>query len=49
MARSLSYAFILNMWVMKNIDEAFIIGQMNRGRITQEEVDMILTTPQNVL
>lgn len=39
------YGFILNMWIMKRIDE-------NRVRsytplyITQEECDMILATPQ---
>lgn len=40
------YAFLLNMWVMKRVNEIDLQGQMNRGRITQEELDMIIATPQ---
>lgn len=47
MAQSLAYAFILNMWVMGRIDENFVNGQHRLNRITQEELDMILATPQN--
>lgn len=45
--RSLAYAFILNMWVMKRVDETYINGQVQRGSITQDEATMILATPQN--
>lgn len=47
MERSLIYAFVLNMWVMKKVDEAFLRGQAKLGRLTDEEVEMILVTPQN--
>ena len=49
MAKSLAYNFILNMWVMGRIDEAFVTGQHRLNRITQDEVDMILATPQTGL
>ena len=44
--QSLAYAFILNMWIMKRVDESFVNKQVRDGRITQEEADMILATPQ---
>lgn len=44
---SLAYAFILNMWVMRRVDEAFIAKQVKDGRITAEESEMILATPQS--
>jgi hypothetical protein len=46
MAQSLAYAFFLNMWIMKRIDALFIEKQVNDGRITQAEAEMILATPQ---
>lgn len=47
MQQSLIYAFVLNMWVMNKVDEAFISGQARLGRLTEDEVEMILATPQN--
>lgn len=40
------YAFLLNMWVMGRIDEAYLTTMVNKGRITEEEKQMILSTPQ---
>lgn len=40
------YGFLLNMWVMKKIDEVYLSKIVQLGRLTQEEVDMILATPQ---
>lgn len=40
------YQFILNQWIMRNVDEAFVEQQYQRGRITEQERDMILATPQ---
>lgn len=40
------YGFFLNMWIMKRIDETYLQGQLDKGRITQEEFEMILATPQ---
>lgn len=40
------YGFILNMWIMNRIDESYLDSQVSRGRITNEEKDMIMATPQ---
>lgn len=40
------YAFLLNMWVMNKVSEKDLQSQVLRGRITQEEYDMIVATPQ---
>lgn len=41
------YPFLLNMWIMKRIDEDYLRRVTSLGRITPEERDMILATPQN--
>ena len=40
------YTFLLNMWIMKKVDEKYLQGQVDRGRITDEEKQMIMSTPQ---
>lgn len=40
------YQFFLNMWIMKRIDEAYLQMQVTKGRITQQEYEMIVATPQ---
>jgi hypothetical protein len=40
------YQFLLNMWIMKRIDEVYLQGQVSKGRITQQEYEMIIATPQ---
>ena len=40
------YTFLLNMWIMKKVDEVYLQGQVDRKRITVEERDMILSSPQ---
>lgn len=40
------YNFLLNMWIMKRIDEAYLTSMVTKGRITEEEKQMILATPQ---
>lgn len=40
------YEFLLNMWIMKKINEQYLDGQVSRGRITLEEKQMIIATPQ---
>ena len=42
------YQFILNMWIMRKIDEAKVQSYVPRF-ITKEECDMILATPQGGL
>lgn len=39
------YAFILNMWIMRKVDTAYIQSKVPT-RLTQAEADMILATPQ---
>lgn len=40
------YQFLLNMWIMGKIDESYLDIQVKKGRITEEEKDMIIATPQ---
>lgn len=42
------YGFLLNMWVMRKIDETYLQGQVDRGRITEQEKGMIVATPQTI-
>lgn len=39
------YGFILNMWIMKRIDEDTVRGYVPRF-ITEQECNIILATPQ---
>lgn len=47
MKKSLCYNFILNMWIMNRVNEHFVNTQVRFKRITQDEADMILSTPRN--
>ena len=40
------YGFLLNMWIMKRIDEQYLAQMVTLKRITEEEREMILATPQ---
>lgn len=40
------YGFLLNMWIMKRIDEAYLTSMVSLNRITEAEKQMILATPQ---
>ena len=40
------YQFLLNMWMMGRVDETYLQKQVTKGRITQEEYDMIIATPK---
>lgn len=40
------YNFVLNMWIMKRIEEVHVQAYVTKRYITQEEADMILVTPQ---
>lgn len=40
------YQFLLNMWIMRKVDDAYLQGQVTRGRLTEEEKAMIMATPQ---
>lgn len=41
------YGFLLNMYMMGRIDEAYLTQMVTLKRITEEEKQMILATPQN--
>lgn len=40
------YGFLLNMWIMKKVDEVYLQVQVTKGRIIQQEYEMIIATPQ---
>lgn len=40
------YNFILNMWIMRKIDEPKVQSYVVKAYITQEEANIILATPQ---
>lgn len=40
------YGFLLNMWIMKRIDETYLTTMVSMNRITEAEKQMILATPQ---
>ena len=40
------YQFLLNMWIMRRIDKDFLDKMVTKGRITQEQEEMILATPR---
>ena len=40
------YPFLLNMWIMRRIDELYLTQMVSLQRITEEEKQMILATPQ---
>lgn len=43
------YSFILNMWIMKRIKEEHVQAYVVKNFITQEQANMILETPQDIL
>ena len=40
------YKFVYNMWIMKRITAEQVQAYDEKGLLTQEEVDAILSTPQ---
>lgn len=44
---SIMYKFVLKMWMERRVDEAYVVYQVEVGRLTQAEADAILATPQN--
>lgn len=40
------YNFLLNMWIMKRIDEEYLTARVAKGQITEQEKQMIIATPQ---
>ena len=40
------YLFLKDQWIMRRIDKEYLDKMVEKGRITQEEEDDIVTTPQ---
>ncbi len=40
------YNFLLNMWIMKKVNEEYLQKRVLKGQITQDEYEMIIATPQ---
>ena len=40
------YTFLLNMWIMRKIDEDYLQARVAKVQITQKEYEMIIATPQ---
>jgi hypothetical protein len=41
-----AYSFYLNQWKMRKIDEAGLQAQVDKKRLTQQEYETIINTPQ---
>ena len=46
---SLMYNFALKMWRERRVDEAYILYQVEVGRLTQEEAKAVIASPQNLI
>ncbi len=40
------YQFLLNMWILRKIDEIYLTRMVEKRYLTEEEKSMILVTPQ---
>jgi hypothetical protein len=40
------YQFLLNMWILRKIDEVYLTRMVEKRYLTEEEKSMILVTPQ---
>ncbi len=40
------YGFLLNCWIMRKVDEAYLGRMVGKGFIDEEEENMIIATPQ---
>lgn len=40
------YPFLLNMWIMRKVDETYLQARVVKNQITQQEYEMIIATPQ---
>lgn len=43
---SVFYGFLLNMWIMRKADEAYLQARVKKGQITKEEYEQIISTEQ---
>ncbi len=40
------YGFLLNMWIMRKVDDEYLSDMVTKKRITEEERLMIMVSPQ---
>lgn len=40
------YQFLLNMWIMRKVDETYLQARVAKEQISQKEYEMIIATPQ---
>lgn len=40
------YKYLLSQWKLHKIDEMYVSAMVDAGRLTQEEADLILSTPR---
>jgi hypothetical protein len=40
------YDYLLNQWILRKVDTTFLQMQVTKGRITQEQYETIISTPQ---
>lgn len=43
---SVFYNFLLNMWIMRKADEAYLQARVSKGQISKEEYEQIVNTEQ---
>ena len=46
MTQSVFYDFLLNMWIMRKVDEVYLQARIAKGQISQEEYEQIVNTEQ---
>lgn len=42
------YQFLLNMWILRKINEDYLTRMVEKRYLTEEEKQMILATPQMI-
>ncbi|MBB6622225.1 hypothetical protein H7E67_02160 [Clostridium gasigenes] len=40
------YQFLLNMWIMRRLDEVYLQARVEKNQITQEQYEIIALTEQ---
>lgn len=40
------YQFLLNMWIMRKVNEEYLQARVSKEQVTQQEYEMIIATPQ---
>lgn len=46
MTQSVFYDFLLNMWIMRKVEEVYLQARVKKSQITKEEYEQIISTEQ---